>query len=248
MMKNNIKLFIYDIKNITKDKKSFFVICFFTFLTIFIGVTISIFFKDNNKSLFNEIKIISNIDRADVFTLYITYIFSFVLFSTYPFLTGIVIISYLKEFGELELMMLFPLNRKHFFFEKIFCIFVVSIFFSWISIFLNFIIHCIIYNLEFSFNGYIFFYATVSLPVWLFCLSSLTVVISSLAKDSKEANQKSLIISFILYCIIQVLFLLKVNFLSIRIIFIPLLAGIILVIGLFCFVKNKINLEKILYY
>ncbi len=91
-MKNNIKLFIYDIKNITKDKKSFFVICFFTFLTIFIGVTISIFFKDNNKSLFNEIKIISNIDRADVFTLYITYIFSFVLFSTYPFLTGIVII------------------------------------------------------------------------------------------------------------------------------------------------------------
>ena len=74
-MKNNIKLFIYDIKNITKDKKSFFVICFFTFLTIFIGVTISIFFKDNNKSLFNEIKIISNIDRADVFTLYITYIF-----------------------------------------------------------------------------------------------------------------------------------------------------------------------------
>ncbi|MBO4856981.1 MAG: hypothetical protein J5527_00525 [Treponema sp.] len=246
-MRQNTKLFFHDLGNILNDKKTLLLLLFLTLLTLIIGMSICFTIQTDSENLLKQLKIVSNIDSIEIFSSYIIYIFSFIIFSSYPFILGILIISYMKEFGELELMMLFPLNRKHFFIEKIFCIFIVSLIFSWISVLINFLIQIVIFNISLYFDFYILFYTTISLPVWLLGLSYLTIFISSQSKDSKEANQKSLIFAFMLYGIIQILFIFKINIFSSKIVFVPFLLGIVIFIVLFNFFNKKITIEKILY-
>lgn len=246
-MRQNTKLFLHDLRNVLGDKKTLLVIIFLTMLTHVICISICFTAQFDNENFLTQLKLISDIKNTEIFVSYIVYMFSFIIFSFYPFMTGILIVSHLKEFGELELMMLLPVNRKSFFTMKILCIFAVSLFFSWISIFVNSVIIKVILHASLSFNFSKLLFAVVSLPAWLFSLSGLTVVLSSLARDSKESNQKSLIITFMLYLFIQVAFMLKINIFSPKIIFVPLISAIILQSGLFCFSRSKLNIEKILY-
>lgn len=239
--------FIHDMQNILNDKKTVFLIAFLTLLTIFFEIFFNTTLRFDTDNLLNQLKIISDIDDIELFSLYMVYIFCFIIFTTYPFIIGIFIVSHIKEFGELELMMIFPINRKHFFIGKCFSIFIISLIFSWISILINLFIHSIIFNFPLSFNFYKVFYCFISLPTWLFSLSCLTVVISSLAKDSKEANQKSIILAIILYSAIQFVFIFKINIFNFKIVFVPLVFGIIILIGVILFASKKITIEKILY-
>ena len=200
--------------------------------------------QNDNSSLANQYKAVSNIESLNTLSSFFIYIYSFLIFSSYPFILGIVIVSYLKEFGELELMMLFPINRKQFFIEKTLCIFLISLVFCWVSILLNCFIQPAILNNAITFNSYKLIYSIIVLPVWLFFLSLLTIIISSLSKDSKEANQKSLIIPFIMIAAVQLIFILKINIFSYKIIFLPLAAGLIGIVSLSVFIKKKmVNID-----
>ena len=246
-MNLNIKLLRHDIKNIFKDKRTIIAVSFLTLITLIMSCAFCFVLQNDNSSLANQYKAVSNIESLNTLSSFFIYIYSFLIFSTYPFILGIVIVSYLKEFGTLELMMLFPINRKQFFIEKTLCIFLISLVFCWISILLNSCIQPAILSNAITLNSYKLIYSIIVLPVWLFFLSLLTIIISSLSKDSKEANQKSLIIPFIMIAAVQLIFILKINIFSYKIIFLPLTAGLIGIVSLSVFIKKKMNIERILY-
>ena len=246
-MNLNIKLLRHDIKNIFKDKRTIIVVSFLTLISLIMSVAFCFVLQNDNSSLANQYKAVSNIESLNTLSSFFIYIYSFLIFSTYPFILGIVTVSYLKEFGELELMMLFPINRKQFFIEKTLCIFLISLVFCWISILLSCFIQSSILKTAITFNSYKLIHSIIVLPVWLFFLSLLTIIISSLSKDSKEANQKSLIVPFIMFAAVQFVFILKINIFSYKIVFLPLAVGLIGIGILLLFAKRRMNIERILY-
>lgn len=245
-MSQNVKILLYDIKSIFMDKKTIILISFLTLITLLMSVSFRIVLKDDTGSLFTQFASISGITDKKTFIYFFTGIFSFIIFTTYPFIIGIVIISYLKEFGELELMMLFPIDRKSFFIEKIFCVFSVSLVFSWISILLNRFLLSLIMDIQ-SFNIYRILYMFIVLPVWIFFISCITIMISSSAKDSKEANQKSMILPFVIYAVIQLSFLLKLTVFSYKIILLPFIIGLAGSIVILLILNRKFSIERIIY-
>ncbi len=246
-MKQNLNLFIHDIKGIFTDKKTIILIFFLTLLTVIICISFCFIVKLGNESLLNQLESISGIKDQNLFISFIINIYSFLFFTAFPFILGIVIISYLKEFGELELMMLFPINRKFFFIEKVLCIFSISLLFCWASILINSLIQSAVMNVSFYFSKYKLLYALIVLPVWLFFISCLTVLISASSKDSKSANQKSLILPFILITGVQLLLYMKVNVFSYTVVFLPLLIGLIGAFILLIVLNRKFSIEKIIY-
>lgn len=241
------KLFIHDVKEIFSDKKTVILISFLEILTFIICLSFCLLIQSDNESMFNQLKTISEIEDQNLFISFFINIFSFLFFTTFPFILGIAIISYLKEFGTLELMMLFPINRKTFFIEKIFCIFIISLLLSWLSIFLNSFIQFSILHSSISFSKYKLIYTFIVLPVWLFFISCITIIISSCSKDSKEANQRSLLLPFILTMGMQLFLYLKINIFSYKVINIPFLVGALGSIIILLVLRKKINLEAILY-
>ena len=246
-MMQSLKLFMYDIKIILKDRKNILLLCLLTLIIATISLSFCYLFQNDKTSIMEQFQSVSKITDKTLFISYVIYIFSFIIFSTYPFIIGIVIISYIKEFGELELMMLFPINRKAFFIEKILSVFTLSYAFCLVGIIITSLIQQIILSTSILINKYVLFYTFVSLPCWIFFVSCTAILISSLAKDTKEANQKSLILPFVLYILAQALFILKIDFFSKLIIFIPLAISIVGSTLIFIYQRNKITIEKILY-
>jgi len=247
-MKKVLKIFNYDMEKIFTEKKTLSVILFMSLLTSVICIAYCIFMQSDTESPVKTLGIIHGIvDRNEFISFFVT-IFSFMIYTTFPAIIGIFIISYLKEFGELELMMLFPINRKLFFLEKIFCTFFASLLPSWINIVFNTILQSILMKVTLSFSIYKIFYSLIVLPLWLFFISLVTVIISALSKDSKEANQRSIIWLFALFLPMQFVFCMRFDIYSYKIIFIPLIIGIIGSFLLLFVINRYFNVEKILYY
>ena len=98
-----------------------------------------------------------------------------------------------------------------------------------------------------SFSIYKIFYSLIVLPFWLFFISLIAVIISALSKDSKEANQKSIIWLFALYLPMQYVFCMGIDIYSYKLVFIPLVVSIIGTIILLIMINRYFSVEKILY-
>ncbi len=239
---------IRDIKNLLKERKSIIVLIFLNIIILAISAAFSLAAINNYESFSNLFTGISK-TKTNIydFCSRIIILYSLLIYTLFPFILGTVIISYLKEFGELELMMFFPIDRKKFFLEKVTSIFLVSVVLAWINFLLCILIQGIIFQGDFSIGWNDFFYTFVLIPIWLFFISCVTVLISAVSKDSKEANQRSMILPFILLAGVQLAIILKVNIFARFFLLIPFViavAGIFIITILW---KKKFNLEKILY-
>ena len=105
-MNLNIKLLRHDIKNIFKDKRTIIAVSFLTLITLIMGCAFCFVLQNDNSSLANQYKAVSNIESLNTLSSFFIFIYSFLIFSTYPFILGIVIVSYLKEFTPLLIVTL----------------------------------------------------------------------------------------------------------------------------------------------
>ncbi len=242
------KFMLHDIKDLLREKKSMAVIVFINIIILAISFAFCLAINKDENSVYALFQNFSEteVDKISISSRLIM-LYSFLLYTAFPLILGISTVSYLKEFGELELIMLFPVDRKKIFAEKTFCIFLVSTALAFLNFLLCALIQKLIFGETFVLSMEMIFFALVIIPLWLFFISCLTVFISSVSKDSKDANQKSLILPFCLLVIIQGALILKVNVFSKYLLILPLSVAITGSLSLILVWRKKFDVEKILY-
>ncbi|MBP5175897.1 MAG: ABC transporter permease subunit [Treponema sp.] len=242
------KFVLHDISDLLREKKCMAVIVFINIIILAISAAFCLAMNKDGNSVYalfqNFAK--TEMDKISISSRLII-LYSFLLYTAFPLILGISAISYLKEFGELELIMLFPIDRKKIFVEKTLCIFLVLTVLTFSNFLLCVLIQKLIFGDAFVLSKEMIFFALVIIPLWLLFISCLTVFISSVSKDSKDANQKSLILPFCLLIFIQGALILKVNVFSKFLLILPLSVAIIGSLSLILVWRKKFDLEKILY-
>lgn len=141
------KFMLHDIKDLLREKKSMAVIVFINIIILAISFAFCLAINKDENSVYALFQNFSEteMDKISISSRLIM-LYSLLLYTAFPLILGISAVSYLKEFGELELIMLFPVDRKKIFAEKTFCIFFVSTALA----FLNFLLCALIQKLIFG--------------------------------------------------------------------------------------------------
>ena len=244
------KIFIFDLKNILRDRKNLITMIINLTIQLLLCLILIIIKASNNENYIEPISIYNHTNNLDSYVFLINYIypvFSLIFLSIIPFVIGLSLVSNEKETGTLEALFYLPVNRKKIFYTKIFSLFLISYGLSFISIMIQLFLFYFTSGkelLDYSFwLRFIFLY----IPFWILFISSILIIISTISKNTKEANQYSLGFSFLLLLIIQGSALLKINIFSHHFFRIILILSIITILITIMWFKRNLRIEKVLF-
>lgn len=255
-----LKILKFEFNNLRGSKKT---IAILIFLSVCIVVTHIMFFLISNYSTnidnliesskywYNQFESINN----EFITNTVYYIgimkiipFVFILISSaFPIILGINSIIEEKEQNTIETLFFLPYSHNKILFSKLLSFYTITIILTIINTGIQL---ALIFTFQTSYEVMIFwtFLGLIFLPIWLLFISSIILILSSIYETSKDVNQSSLFVAFMLYMLFMLSYFTGIDILSMKILLIIAvlsLAGT-LIIWFIYFKRNKF-IENIIY-